>query len=45
MPSEEYKDDQCVGCDANTQGTYRDEYNWHLCNECYEQTLEFREEN
>ncbi len=34
------KKSECVGCDANTEGTIREEFNWHLCNECYQQALE-----
>jgi hypothetical protein len=41
-----YGDEQCVGCDASTKGTYRQEPNWHLCNECFKSWLEEKvEEN
>ena len=32
-------DEQCVGCDASTKGTYRPDANWHLCDGCYEDRL------
>ena len=42
----DYGDEQCVGCDASTKGTYRQEPNWHLCNECFKSWLEEKvEEN
>ena len=42
----DYRDKQCVGCDASTKGTYRQEPNWHLCNECFKSWLEEKvEEN
>jgi len=42
--SENYGKEQCVGCDASTKGLYRQEVNWHLCNDCYEDYLENEKE-
>ena len=39
-----YGDEQCVGCDASTKGTYRQDANWHLCGDCYEDYLENQKE-
>jgi hypothetical protein len=27
---------QCVGCGSATEGVYRPDANWNLCDECYE---------
>mgnify|MGYP003637521252 CR=1 FL=1 len=41
----DYGKEQCVGCDPSTYGEYRPGMNWHLCDECYNNSLALDKEN